>query len=555
MPWWLMPRVTAVQDGCPIEFRDHNARLSIGAGNQFTGLGRGASPSAIWLSEVCEWPNPDEDIDSSLIRSIIEMPEIFFILESTALGRGNWYHKRWKTSKEGWGKTGTQLYPLFLPFHVGQEIYPSETWLRKNPVPFDWTPDDHLLTFAKRCEEFVQSHPRLRKFMGEHWLLPKHQLWWYYCTREEYRQNDNLNQFLAECCSDDIDAFQSTNRSAFNSDVIQLYHDRIKPPLGVYKLVGVGVCEEDVPEAMRPTKQEIDQTKPIIDVPCHWGTYSGHFQLVPVKFMGYTAGRMDGNVFLYEYPRPEHEYCFGVDVAEGIGADRTVIEMVQKDTLYEPDIQVAEWASSWVSQMEVWPFAMVLGTLYSVPIQGERRQAKAACEVTTMGDAVQWELRKRGWMNHVVWPRALDNKKVDLRRMQKLGVVMNRWSRPYIVGLLMKYINHELIIIRSPYFVEEMEAFSKEDDETKIQADHGEHDDRIFALGCALFALHLLELKSGGPTVAERRVSLAAEGDPVYDPGPQAGGRFATVENWRDAVAPQMKGMFEEMYESRRRRR
>lgn len=521
LPWWLKPKTTKILDGMPIEFRGHNASMSIQSGNQFSGMGRGATPSAIHLSEVCEWDHQEEDIDSSLLKSILEGPEIFFILESTALGRDNWYHKTWRISKEGWPVGRAKLYPMFLPWYVGRDIYPTESWIAKHPIPAKWKPDDRLIHHAERAREFVHANPRLRKFMGDRWIMPMEQMWYYDVTRQEDDDKGILNRFLAEMASDDMEAFQSTNTSAFKTEVIQACRERVKAPVGVYKLVGVRGSEADVPEEQWPTAQEIDHTKPRIPIDCHWGRFEGHYQLVPVKFEGYSASACMGRIFIWEMPRPGYEYGYGCDCAEGIGQDRTGLEMLRKDTLNEPDEQVCEVFSDRIGVLEFWPWCMALGTFYSPDFRGERKQAKASIEVRFSGDSLQYELRKRGWSNFLVWPRVLDSKRIDLSKSTKLGFVTNAWSRPIMTTLILTWINRDRIKVNSPYLIEEMESFEKEEDKQSMRAAYGAHDDRMISLGVILFAFHIHEIHSDKIALADRRESGAHEEDPVYDPGPQ----------------------------------
>ncbi len=517
MPWWLMPTPTAIVDGVPTEFAEHNASLSIQAGNQFSGMGRGGTPSAVLLSEVCEWRDPYGDIDSSLLKAIIEGPEVFFMLESTALGRDNWYHHKWRISKDGW--PNVKLYPMFLPWFVGRDIYPSEGWLLKHPVPGGWIPDDRLIAHAERARAFVKSNPRLRKFIGTDWVMPREQMWWYHVNREEDERNGILNLFLAEVCADDMEAFQSTNVSAFTHEVIQNCRDRVKEPLGVYKLVGVRGSEEDIPQDQRPMSTEIDRDKPCIPIDCVWGRFEGHYQLVPVKFDGFSASPGHGYIFIWEWPKPGYEYAYGCDTAEGIGLDRTGLEMVRKDTLTEPDAQVCEVFSDRIGTLDFWPWCMALGTLYSPTHRGERKQAKSCIEVKFGADALQYELRKRGWSNFLVWPRVLDAKKIDLSRSQKLGFVTNTWSRPIMVDKLLTWINRDRIDINSPYLIDEMSSFEKEEEKQSIRAANGAHDDRLISMGIVIFALHLHEVYSDKVALAERREAQSHQADPEYDPG------------------------------------
>lgn len=467
----------------------------------------------------CEWKNPREDIDAAILNAVHETPEVFFVIESTALGRGNWFHFTWKYSKENWGGKGSKLCPIFLPFYVGRDIYPDEGWLSKHPIPGRWMAEDRLVALANRCADYVHTNDRLKKYLGSNWVMSREQLWWYEFTEAEYAAKNELNTFKAECCADDIDSFSSTAQSAFKPEVVRACRDRQKAPLGVYKLRGVKGSEEDIPMNMRPIAMEVDSQKVTVPISCEWGRFRAEYELVPVKFQGQSAMSEMGLIFIYEWPNAIYEYGYGADTSEGIGQDRCVLEGVRKDTLTQPDEQVFEFASDAVSGLELWPWCMALGTLYSPHGRDGRKQAKASIEVRGSGDALQYELRKRGWANFLIWPRVLDSKKIDLSRANKLGFVTNTWSRPNMVNIVLTWINRDRIQINSPYFIEEMEAFEKDEDSTKIEASYGEHDDRIMAIGFILFAMHIHEIHSDKATLADRREKSNSEEDPIWDPG------------------------------------
>jgi len=520
-PWWLMPKATAYFNLMPREFGGkHNSALDVSqSGNQFAGVSRGSTPSVFHGSELAEWTNPEEDVDASLLNAVHETPHVFFILESTALGRENWWHRKWQLSKEGWDRGRAKLCPIFLPWYVGRDIYPDETWLLKHPIPPDWSPDDHMVHYAVRAEHYVKAHPRIRQFLGEHWVMPKEQLWWYEVTREEYTRANELNRFLAEVCCDDFEAFQSTNYSAFRTEVILNLREKQREPEGVYKLVGIGEAREDIPPEYRPSFVEIDTSKPKIPIHAQWGQHDYRYELVPIRFEGYD-GSSDGKIFIWDHPQDDFEYGCGVDTGDGIGLDGSIVEVLQKGDMQHNDKQMAEMASPYINAFSFWPWVYALGTYYSKNINGERRQARAVIDVQRNGESVQHELRKRGWANFHQWMR-LDSKRLRLSESRKLGFVANAWSRPMMLDMLLSYINNQWCDIQSPMFVAEMESLERDDERQSMKAVFGGHDDRIMALGMILFSFHVLEARGPKMAIAEQRASLLASEDPVWDAGIQ----------------------------------
>lgn len=557
-PWWLMPKATKYRDFVPVEFAGHNATLSVQAGNQFAGMGRGATPSAVHLSEVCEWKDPVEDIDSSLLKAILEVPEVFFILESTALGKRNWYHKKWLSSKEGWPKGLSKLYPMFLPWFVGSDIYPTPTWLRKHPVPANWSPNVDIISRAERGRRYVEESPRLRKFMGSNWVMPREQMWYYECDRHQAVEEGTLARFLAEMASDDLEAFQSTHTSAFSQIVIQSHLARAKAPIAVYKLDGVGGSEDAIPDQIKADYTELDRSGkwPTLVIPCRWGQPANwcDFQLVPVRHEGGSASPILDRIFLYEAPRAFQTYGYGCDTSEGVGEDRGVIEMIRKDTLSEPDEQVCEFVSNGLSGVEMWPWCLALGTLYSTARHdGSVKQALSAIEVRAAGDNLQYQLRQRGWTNFMVWTRDLDSIRLDQGRARKLGFVTNAWSRPTAMTYLLTWLNRHWIQINSLELIDEMESFEKDEEKADrkmaLRGAGGTHDDRLLALSFILFAFHLHE-KIGGQMMSMEPDS-ARPADPVWDGADQC--RAPNPDHPELGTSVRNRDILDRLYGGRRR--
>lgn len=546
-PWWLMPRVTKVSNLMPSEFGGHNSALDCSqSGNQFSGVSRGSTPNIAHFSELCEWTNPAEDIDASFLNAVHETPYVFAILESTALGRDNWWHSKWRLSKEGWARGRARLCPIFLPWYVGRDIYPDRGWLSKHPIPADWVPDDPLQHYAARAAAYVHAQPRLRQRLGEYWVLPREQLWWYDVTRDEYKQSNELNRFLQECPADDFEAFQSTNHSVFAVEVVSRCREHVHDPLGVYKLAGVGAQRDDIPVEQRPTSVETDPSKPRIPIRAQWGMHDLRYELVPVRFEGYSAST-DGKIFLWEWPDDVEEFGLGVDTGDGIGLDASIVEVLRKGSLSRHDAQVVEMCSPYINSQGFWPWAYALGSLFASTVDGERQQPRASIDCLRSGEAVQYEMKKRGWWNFHVWQRY--DQRVQANRSNKIGFFSNQWARTWMLDMVQTYLNNAWIDIASPMFVAEMESLEKDELKQSARAAFGGHDDRIVALGMLLFSWYVNETRGPKRSTAERRTLLNAAEDPKWDPGWQ--GREVTAKG----IPPSVEPLLARVARERQRRR
>lgn len=521
-PWWMLPRTTGYRVGELIEFGDLNSGISIQHGNQFSGIARGDTPTVCHLSELCDFNNPEELVDASLLRAMHTSPWMFLILESTAKGRRNWWHKTWEFSKENWQAGRARFYPMFLPWFIGSDIYPTETWLLEHPIPQEFEPSQLTCHHADRARAAVLADPLLTKHLGKEWVMPIEQMWWWEVTRAEYAAKKELSQFYSETPADDLEAFQSTNVSAFDSDTLSLYRERSQHPLAVYGFVG---RPDEIPLRMQPDRRDVDVQQPALTIRARWNPSVEPFecQLVPLKFTGYNNFDPMGKFLLWEMPEEDETYGLGVDTSDGIGLDRSTIQVLRKGTPDRNDALVAEFASAYINAFDLWPLCLAVGTLYSPESSDRRiRQARIVIECKGNGESTQLELRKRGWGNFHPWIR-YDSKRLRPQDAHKLGWFTNSWSRAMMMDMLLKAVRDEWIDVYSPYFVDEMADLERDEFRQSLAAAYGGNDDRIMAGGFVFFSLHALELKSGQPLIAAQRKARQASQafDPVYVPGYQ----------------------------------
>jgi hypothetical protein len=492
-PWWLLPRTTKIEKGMPVEFEDLNTSILIQAGNQFNGVARGQTPNVFHLSELCEWEDPDLLVDAALLKAIHETPDVFGILESTALGRGNWWHDTWKQVREDFPLGKSRLCPIFLPWFVGIDIYPTETDLRMRPIPHGWLPSETTHQHAEQARQYVLSNPLLLQHLAhgdQSWSLPLAQQWYYEIERDAALKKKQLNLFLSEMPATDTEAFQSTNISAFDPEVILAHRSRVRPPVGVYTITGTGI-----PNELVIPPRHWDTTKPPITIRAGdlLQGQKEEFSLVPVKFEGYSGGSAGLKLFVWEPPEPDAEYIFGVDTSDGVGQDWTVMNGLRKRFPHGADYQVAEFGSPYIKALQLWPHVLALACYYSVhQSKVDRRvQCRVAIECRGNGETVQWELQKRRWFNFHPWKRLDNKKRITNDKVHKMGVFTSSWYRPMMMDRLLSMLEDEAVEVYSPYFVDEMEALEKDEVRQSLKAVYGEHDDRIMSLGFALDSAHV----------------------------------------------------------------
>jgi hypothetical protein len=494
-PWWIVPNSQGdkYEKNMLVEFDSIKTRLSIQAGNQFHGVARGATPNVGQLSEVSSWDNAKEDIDASFIRAIHETPDVFVSLESTALGRDNWWYDSWQIVKTDWPRGRSRLRGEFLPWFVGIDIYPTPTDLRARPIPRDWEPNDRTIHHAERARAFVLSRPSLLKHLANGnrgWQMPREQMWFYELERENAIRKKSLNDFLAEMPADDHEAFQNTGLSVIDQDVILNYREQVRQPLGVYAIIGNGIHRSLVP----PKNQWLvgPGAPPVITVHVSSVIRSTEvYQFVPLKFEGYPGYDPMYKLFIYEWPEEGETYGVGVDTSDGIGEDWSVLEVARKFTAERPFAQAAEFASPYVKADQLWPMALALSCFYSVfnPKIGRRTQCRVAVECRGNGEIVQSQMQARGWSNFHPWKKYDNRKNIPDGKVHKLGVFTNVWFRSMMMDKMLTLLDEECLEVGSPWLVNEMSSLERDVDELSARAAYNTHDDRFMALGFIIFSL------------------------------------------------------------------
>jgi len=499
-PFYLRPGIRQVI-GELMEFPLQHSFISIQHGSQFTGISRGDTPTVAHLSELCDFKNAEDLVDASLMRAMHDSPYMYLVLESTAQGRRNWWHKSWEHAKSAWSSGRARLRPIFLPWFVGTDLYPTPTWLRARPKPLDWKPEQTTIAHAERARNYVRSNTLLRQFLGSDWTMPLDQMWFYEVERAEHVAKNELNKFLQEMPADDLEAFQSTAISVFDTDTISWYRDEAgrRTPLGVYTILG-----DDIPDRLRVPQRQWDGDKPSILVKANWTpgvTYD--YTLQPVRWEGYSTDDGLGKLYVYEHPEDGEEYGFGVDTSDGLGQDRSVIEGLRKGNLHRNDAQVCEYSNPYINAFDLWPICMAIGSYYAVRRVGMKQQPRMAIECRGNGEATQNELKKRGWSNFHLWVR-YDTKRIRKAQAQKLGVFTNYWFRAMMMDQIIKWLRDGWLDINSPWFVVEMEDLERGEDVQELKATYGGHDDRIMAMGFVLLSLYDTEIRTGIRTPSTR---------------------------------------------------
>lgn len=545
LPPWLKPPMKmseSTKEEIWVDVPSLNNRVIRQHGTQLSGIGRGNTPTIFLLSECPDFSNPEEDIDASLLPAVHDNPRTLGALESTAKGDQGYWPKTWRYNVRNWAKGNSDMCPVFLPAFVGTDLYPTKTWIRKRPIPPDWKPKTNTVAYKTKGEYYISHDKLLSEILGEDYQITKEHLYWYENKYDEAVEKKSLNKLKEEFCSNPEEAFQHSGYSIFTLEQLDEMRARAKPLAlyhgkpAVFSLIGTDINSDHEPDL-----REIDTSRPPIEIisDLMYGENKATYRLLPLIFdpamIDVFSEDFNNRIFIWEFPftatgdkgeqigkrSNTQEYGLGNDNGEGIGQNKTAIEIIRKGSIYEYSEQVCEFATRWISANELIPWMDALGQFYSHYSDDITNECKIIIEVACGGSGLQHRLRvDRGWFNFHRWEGALDSPKRRSLAQAKLGWETNRWTRPWIVGDVTRDIKDGYLRINSPFLIRECQTLQKEDDNSKIEAVGQDTDDNFFASGMAHFSLSIWDIRKriegkygglGGPTLNDtitRDISL-----------------------------------------------
>ena len=160
-----------------------------------TGAGRSRTIDFLHASEVAFWLKAGA-LMTGLSKSIHETPGTVIVLESTAKGRGNYFHQMWEAAVSG----DNDYTPLFFPWHLHPEYTGSHL-----AVP---------LTLGKLSEE---ERVLKRMHVDDDHLVWRRYAWRNLCAHDWI-------QFMQEYPSTPEEAFISTGHNVFPADGLKTHY-------------------------------------------------------------------------------------------------------------------------------------------------------------------------------------------------------------------------------------------------------------------------------------------------------------------------------------------
>lgn len=502
LPPWLPPtqtRAKTASDRALIEFSHIGSLIMVQPGSMRGGMGQGATPTFVHLSEVSQFTNPTEQLDEGLFKALHEGPELVVMLESTGdpKHRSSWWWKeQWIANRDNYWAGRAKFLPVFLPWHTTPELYPGEAWLKKFPMPAGWSPNDDTIDHIRRAEAYVRNTPMLAKVIGSDWTMPMDQQWFWEFNHEDHKRRRVEKSWYRQMPGDDFDAMLGENDKVYSETAIEMVNRAIEPveTTPVYMLVG-----EDVPERREPATERVwygEDAPPRLEV--DWITRKGtklKWMLVPLKPVPEKAFDPLEKFLIFEESKEGYDYSIGCDTGSGVGGDRTILNVTRHGTEEEPDVQAAEFASDSIPESEIYVYMAAMAALYSRHMV-QRPHPKLCIEMKRkFGDLPYHMARQIGFRRWHEWGGGFDRKTFEDRvgKRGRIGWFTNEWSRPLLLAAYRYALENGWYVVKSKWLAQELqEQEQKTMPSGKTRVDHqaGGHDDRIFAGAMAYWTLH-----------------------------------------------------------------
>jgi hypothetical protein len=444
LPVWLKPGELFHTKNQHIVFTNHSSVL-VESGKSMKGslqdeggqkgqMGRSKTYSCAHLSELSTWENAGQ-IDDSLLPAIPQTRRTFMVLESTAKGRGNWWHQQWAATQKGLGR----FFNVFIPWYAEK----TKNW---RPAPVEWIPDEDLLAYARRVETVA---PR---YMRRSFSLSREQLYWYHTERLAAIEKNSLYKFLEEQPAEPEEAFQYSGRGVFTPAVVDSLRNEarplkalwaVEPTTYITELRTISAEEKALaaePTLLRPALPPLPKKlRKLTDDPF---AIPPGYGFRPVKIDDLREQGLLNWFQIWEYPLKGHRYVVSADVSDGLGADRSVVDVFRMGTIERGEEQVAQFISDCVKPRELAFIIDAIGHLY---VDDDGFEAVAAVEINNHGLSTQDTLQLHlGYRNFYVWEVA-DAREASQRFTNRIGWWTTPKTRPLILTDL-----HEAILTLDP---------------------------------------------------------------------------------------------------------
>lgn len=395
--------------------------------------GRSDTVNFLHASELGAWEN-GEDLVASLMQTVpdaevMEKPSMVF-LESTAEGRGNYFHKEYVAAVN----KRNNYQPLFAPWWI------LDTYER------DATFEDlgQLNDYEKFLVELMRKgHETLgHKFPVKEESIPRKLAYYRRKAKDFAATPERLPQ---EYPSTWEEAFIASGKNVFNPLALQEM-EKDATPLEDIEYYKIAPLEDRPYEEFELERIPFEENETPDDF-----TYKA-----PLK--------------IWEKPKPYKEYVIGADVAEGLkGGDFSVATVV--------DISTMAVVARWRGHCDPDKFGEILGALgtyYNYALIGVEVNNHGLTTVQKLRDTFYTNLYKRDRGYDEEWETPTVN----------LGWKTDMRTKRLMIDDLIKLVRERAIKDKDIVFINEAFSYVR-DERGRMNAEEGSHDDVVMSTAIA----------------------------------------------------------------------
>ncbi len=225
LPFFLKPSIEFDVKDSHIGLQGLKSRLVYQQANQEAGIGTGGQFDIGHMTEVALWQNAWR-LKFDFFPAIPQSPTTFLGMESTANGRGDFWHEHTENIRQKRHGFEHWLY-IFTPWYIEAKKY-------RRLAPSGWHPNkvsvEHSALVERTSAEFTGYTVR----------LSKDQLFWWETEYEQARRDGTLPMFLTNYCATPDQSFQHSSGSALPLETLEWMRSTAKMGMP-YEVAGIAV--------------------------------------------------------------------------------------------------------------------------------------------------------------------------------------------------------------------------------------------------------------------------------------------------------------------------
>ena len=450
------PKLVGVgKSGSTHRVPQRECKIKVGTAERPNGC-RGGAYSLVHLSEVGLWQKTEgkspEDIVRSACSGILAKPYTMIVMESTANGTGNFFHREYSAAADP--KVKSQYEALFiawfqiehysLPFNSAEELhdFAKQLWENRNNA---YTPSNR-----EESGRYLWSlWERGASLEAIHWYI-----------YERAGKND-FAVMAAEFPSDDVEAFVHSGTMVFDKYLVKQFEPFCREP----KFVGEVYADSDEGEEALSNLRFREDRQGLLSI---WA--------MPEKFDDYEV---------------TDRYLTVVDVGgRSNKADWSVIVVFDRLSMIdgsEPPSVVAQWYGHCDIDRLAWRAAQI-AAFYNdslLVIESNTLETHDKERQVEGGDQSQYILNQISDIYPNLYARKQSEDEIREGAPRKYGFHTNVATKPMIISTLVKVIRERLYIERDKRCLDEYDTYERKPNGA-YGAIVGKHDDLLMTRAIGL---------------------------------------------------------------------